>query len=225
MVAMRPRLRSGLRPAPMRCNWSACQESSRIPSSDLMSMNRPGHGAFRRVPDVRRESRRARPGPPRRRRCGCGGTAQTDDVALTGMHRVVHRGAGTEAAGDRQRDITGKAAHRAGVLQEVGLARSGAVGGLAHHGGLLVAAAADLDHVDALIRQCRHHGAGFIFGEPAALEVDRVELIPTAKLGDTRAADVALHLEHKTHPTLRVTAHSSLRWFDNGDKNCATRYP
>ena len=118
----------------------------------------------------------------------------------------MHRGTGTEATRDRQRDVAGKAAHRSGVLQEVSLARSGAIGGLAHHGGLLVAAAADLDQIDALTRQCRHHGAGFIFGEAAALKVGRVQFDAHREARRDSRADAAHDFEHKAHPPLGVTA-------------------
>ncbi len=113
--------------------------------------------------------------------------------------------AGTEAARDRQRDVAGQAADRARVLQEVGLARSGAVGGLAHHGGLLVAAAADLDQVDALVRQSRHHGAGFVFGEAPALEVGRIQFDAHREARRHPPADAPHDFEHKPHPPLWVT--------------------
>lgn len=71
-------------------------------------------------------------------------SGESDEVGGAGGDRVVHAGAGAEAAGD-QKGNGGDVADARGELQEVRLAAAGALGDATAHGGGLVGAAGDLE--------------------------------------------------------------------------------
>jgi len=132
-------------------------------------------------------------------------TGEPDEVRCAGGDRLAHPGPGAEAACDHQRDRR-DLADGLGELQEVRLAAPGALGGAAGHGGGLVGAAGDLEHVDVLGVELCDDIQGLLLGETAALEVGQVQLDREDLVGPDRDADRARDLEQEPPPTLGVAA-------------------
>ena len=89
-------------------------------------------------------------GRVRRRRRG---TSEPHDVTVRARDGGRHAVAGAESSGHCQGYVADDLSDRAGVLQEVGLAGPSRVGSGPHHGRRLIAAAADLDEVQAFACQ------------------------------------------------------------------------
>ena len=96
--------------------------------------------------------------------------------------------------------------HRAGVVEEVGLAGAGTGRGGARHGRRLVVAAADLDHVEAFGGQGGDHVARLVLAESTALKVRRVEFHAHCEARGYPSADAADDLEEEPHPSSWVAA-------------------